>query len=216
MTITISQDFSGVTAWVFDLDNTLYPPQARLFDQIEDLMHRYVMRELHLSKSDASHLRKRYWKEHGTTLNGLMQNHGIHPDPFLDEVHDIDLSHLTEDERLGAAIAALPGRKIVYTNGSRRHGQRVTEARGLNGVFDAIFGIEDAGYVPKPKAGAFAKVFAKAAIAPIGAAMFEDDARNLMVPFEWGMKTVLVGPAEDAPHAPDQTEHLAAFLEALM
>lgn len=216
MTITISQDFSGVTAWVFDLDNTLYPPQARLFDQIERLMHTYVMRELDMSEAEANHLRRRYFLDHGTTLNGLMMNHGIAPDPFLKEVHDLDLTHLTLDERLGAAIAALPGRKIVYTNGSREHGERVTTARGLNGVFDAIFGIEDAGYVPKPAALAYTRVLEKAAIAPIGAAMFEDDLRNLEVPYAWGMKAVLVGPNEDAVHAPDQTEDLTEFLEAVL
>lgn len=211
----LSQDFSHVAHWVFDLDNTLYPPEVRLFDQIERHMHTYVMRELDVSEMEASHLRERYWRDHGTTLNGLMLNHNIDPGPFLKEVHDLDLSNLSIDEKLGAAIMGLPGRKIVYTNGSRAHGERVVEARGLSAVFDRIYGVEDAGYVSKPHRRAFEAVFLRDDLNPDRAAMFEDDPRNLEVPFALGMKTILVGSAPTARHIEHQTRDLAGFLSQL-
>ncbi len=110
--------FTHVDYWVFDLDNTLYPPQARLFDQIEKLMAEYVMRELNVDVQTANSLRRKYWKEYGTTLAGLMHVHDIDPDPYLHEVHQLDLSHIEATPDLRAAISALPGRKIIYTNGA--------------------------------------------------------------------------------------------------
>lgn len=208
--------FSHVKTWVFDLDNTLYPPEARLFDQIEQLMAQYVKRELNVSEETAHQLRRQYWKKYGTTLAGLMQEHGIDPDPYLHEVHQLDLDHLEPAPDLRAAIHALPGRKIIYTNGSREHGERVSDARGLSGVFDAIYGVEDAGYAPKPDHAAFHMVFTKDNVATKSAAMFEDDIRNLAVPHDMGMKTVLVGPPETAPHVHHQTEDLTAFLSQLV
>ena len=208
--------FKHVDHWVFDLDNTLYPPQARLFDQIERLMADYVMRELNVSEPEAQRLRSKYWAEHGTTLAGLMRVHDIDPEPYLHEVHQLDLSHIEPAPELRAAILALPGRKIIYTNGSRAHGENVSAARGLEGVFDAIYGVEDANYAPKPDLAAFQKVFAADGIKTTQAAMFEDDVRNLAVPHQMGMKTVLVGPPEEAPHIHHQTEDLTAFLTQLV
>ena len=208
--------FTHVDYWVFDLDNTLYPPQARLFDQIERLMAEYVMRELNVDAPTAHMLRQKYWKEYGTTLAGLMQVHRIDPDPYLHEVHQLDLSHIEVVPDLRAAIFALPGRKIIYTNGSRAHGEGVSSALGLGGVFDAIYGVEDAGYTPKPDMAAFQKIFTADGINTERAAMFEDDIRNLAVPHQLGMKTVLVGPHETAPHIHHQTEDLTAFLTQLV
>lgn len=208
--------FSHVRTWVFDLDNTLYPPGARLFDQIEDLMNSYIVSRLGVDLAQAMHLRDQYWRDHGTTLAGLIAHHGIDPDEFLDVVHDIELSALAPAPDLATAIHALPGRRIVYTNGSRSHAARVTAALGLTGAFDALYGVEDAEYVPKPQQSAFAKVFALAALAPAESAMFEDDPRNLEVPHMLGMKTVLVGPAIDAPHVHFTTEDLADFLSRLV
>ncbi|MEO1000391.1 MAG: pyrimidine 5'-nucleotidase [Pseudomonadota bacterium] len=210
------EHFSHVTSWVFDLDNTLYPPDARLFDQIEARMTAFLVRELGVEEEEAAALRRTYWRAHGTTLAGLMEVHGVDPEPYLEEVHEIDLSALDRDPALAAAIRALPGRKIVYTNGSRGHAERVTEARGLDGVFDAVFGVEDAGYAPKPRADAFARVFAAAGVAVEAGAMFEDDPRNLAVPHDLGMKTVLV--AEDHPgdaHIHHHTVDLRDFLTRL-
>jgi putative hydrolase of the HAD superfamily len=210
--------FAHVETWVFDLDNTLYPPAARLFDQIEERMTGYVMRALAIDAERAAALRDHYWQTYGTTLAGLMREHGLEPEPYLAEVHDIDLSGMAAAPALRAAIAALPGRKLVYTNGSREHARRVTRACGLDGAFDALYGFEDAGYLPKPEAGAFAAVFAADGLSPARAAMFEDDARNLAVPHGLGMRTVLVGCAEPPglPNVHHSTDDLGAFLAALL
>ena len=183
---------SDVVFWVFDLDNTLYPPEARLFDQIEVRMTNWVMSCLKVDRAEADRLRDQYWKAHGTTLAGLMEHHDIDPTPYLTDVHEIDLRHLERDAELAAAITNLPGRKIVYTNGSSRHALRVTEARGLAGVFDAIYGVEHANFRPKPERGAFESIFSLDGVDPKRAAMFEDEARNLQAPFEMGMKTIHV------------------------
>ena len=208
--------FSHVDYWVFDLDNTLYPPKARLFDQIEKLMAGYVMRELNVDAQTANSLRKKYWKEYGTTLAGLMHVHNIDPDPYLHEVHQLDLSYIEATPDLRAAISALPGRKIIYTNGSRAHGEGVSNALGLSGVFDAIYGVEDADYAPKPDHAAFNKIFTADGLDTKRAAMFEDDVRNLAVPYQMGMNTVLVGPEDASPHISHQTEDLTAFLTQLV
>lgn len=208
--------FSHVTTWVFDLDNTLYPREANLFGQIEVAMMRFIVDALAVTEDDAHRLRAQYWRDHGTTLAGLMAEHGVDPDPFLHAVHDIDLSVLQADGDLRRAIEALPGRKIVYTNGSRAHADRVIEARGLTGAFDARFGVEDAGYVPKPHRDAFDRVFGAAALQADRAAMFEDEARNLEVPHALGMRTVLVGEAHKAAHVHHQTPDLTAFLTRLV
>jgi putative hydrolase of the HAD superfamily len=207
--------FAHVETWVFDLDNTLYPPGLRLFDQIERRMTDYVMRALGVTAAEASPLRDRYWRTYGTTLAGLMREHGLAPEPYLEQVHDIDLSAVAPAPALCAAIGRLPGRKLVYTNGSREHARRVTRAIGLEGCFQALYGFEDAAYLPKPEAAAFATIFALDGLAPARAAMFEDDARNLAVPHGLGMRTVLVGPATTHPHVHHHTEELAAFLGLL-
>ncbi|MCT8160925.1 pyrimidine 5'-nucleotidase [Pseudoruegeria sp. SHC-113] len=209
----VAASFSHVRHWVFDLDNTLYPPAARLFDQIEQRMTAYVMDQLKVPRAEADRLRRHYWHLHGTTLAGLMHEHGVDPVPYLVDVHDIDLSHLEPDPKLAALIKGLPGRKIVYTNGSAPYAERVAAARGLEGVFDAIYGVEDAGYRPKPEAGAFEKVFARDGVQPGAAAMFEDEPRNLAVPHSLGMRTVHVAPERlEAAHIHHHTSDLADFL----
>ena len=207
--------FAHVETWVFDLDNTLYPPAARLFDQIEARMTGYLMRTLGVEPAEADLIRDRYWRTHGTTLAGLMREHGADPEPYLVEVHDIDLGHLLPAPELCAAIGRLPGRKVVYTNGSREHARRVTQSVGLDGCFDRLYGFEDAGYLPKPEAAAFAAIFAIDGLSPERGAMFEDDPRNLVVPHGLGMRTVLVGPAAEHRHVHHATEDLAGFLAQL-
>lgn len=213
----VKQSFSHVRIWVFDLDNTLYPPSARLFDQIEVLMTRYVMDALEVDHTTADHLRDHYWNTYGTTLAGLMREHDVDPGPYLDQVHDIDLAHIDKDPDLRARITDLPGRKVIYTNGPQIHAERVTEARGLSGIFDAVYGVEHAGFRPKPERAAFEEVFALDGIVPLEAAMFEDDHRNLQAPHDMGMKTVLVGP--EHPHQVDhihhQTQDLTGFLSQI-
>ncbi len=209
--------FHNTRAWVFDLDNTLYPPEMRLFDQIETRMVAYVMAALHVDQAEANRLRKLYWAEYGTTLAGLMALHDIDPEPYLIDVHDIDFTVLSPDPDLRDRIAALPGRRIVYTNGSAPYAARVLEARGLSGLFDAIYGVEHADYRPKPEAAAFARIFARDGLDPSGAAMFEDDPRNLSVPHDLGMRTVHVAPERlEAAHIHHHTDDLAGFLSQLL
>ncbi|WP_282077987.1 pyrimidine 5'-nucleotidase [Epibacterium ulvae] len=212
----IKAQFSHVRHWVFDLDHTLYPPATNLFDQIEVKMTRYVVETLGVSESEADHLRATYWRQYGTTLAGLMREHQIDPDPYLVAVHDVDMSHLTLAPDLAGHIAALPGRKIVYTNGSAPYARRVLAARGLDGLFDDVFGVEHANYQPKPERAAFDMVFNRAGVVPEQAAMFEDDPRNLAAPHALGMRTVHVAEsAKPAPHIHHHTDDLTGFLAQL-
>lgn len=208
--------FEHVDTWVFDLDNTLYPPSARLFDQIEVRMTRWVMQELGVDRARADALREDYWRTHGTTLAGLMREHDVDPLPYLEDVHDISMHPLTPDPDLAARIADLPGRRIVYTNGCAPYAHRVLEARGLDGLFDAVYGVEHADFQPKPDRAAFDMVFAKDGVVPERAVMFEDEPRNLEVPFALGMRTVHVAPLRlDAAHIEYHTDDLHGFLCAL-
>ncbi len=209
----VKQSFSHVEHWVFDLDNTLYHPSARLFDQIEAKMITYVMDTLGIDHGAADKLRGDYWRNHGTTLAGLMQEHSIDPEPFLVAVHDISLDHLEPDQMLAGHIKALPGRKIVYTNGSAPYAERVLAARGLSGLFDGIYGVEHADYRPKPERSAFERVFAQAGVETVKAAMFEDDPRNLTAPHAMGMRTVHVAPEVfESDHIHHHTMDLTEFL----
>ncbi|MEI4231443.1 pyrimidine 5'-nucleotidase [Roseovarius sp. D22-M7] len=209
--------FCHVDTWVFDLDNTLYPPSARLFDQIDTRMTDYIMTALRIDRAAADTLRADYWRDHGTTLAGLMQVHDLDPGPYLTAVHDISLDHLDPDPGLRAAIARLPGRRIVHTNGSAPYAERVIDRRGLSGVFDAVYGVEHAGYRPKPESRAFEAVLARDGRHPSRAAMFEDVARNLIAPHALGMRTVHVAEApEPAPHIHHHTDDLGGFLARLV
>ncbi|MDO8311182.1 MAG: pyrimidine 5'-nucleotidase, partial [Sideroxyarcus sp.] len=213
----VKQQFKHVTSWVFDLDNTLYPPQFRLFDQIEVRMTAWVMNALGVGKTEADRLRQHYWDSYGTTLAGLMREHDIDPAPYLQDVHDIDFTVLPTDPDLAARIRALPGRRIVYTNACAPYAHRVLEARGLSGLFDAVYGVEHADFRPKPERAAFDTIFAQDGLDPNTAAMFEDDPRNLMAPHQMGMKTVHVAPkALKALHIQHHTADLASFLATLV
>ncbi len=213
----VAAHFTHVRAWVFDLDNTLYPPEARLFDQIEVKMTTFVQSALGVSRTEADFLRADYWQRYGTTLAGLMNEHNVDPGPYLHEVHEIDMSHLTPDPALAAAITHLPGRRIVYTNGTEPYARRVLAARGLSDVFDAVYGVEHAQFRPKPEQAAFEAIFALDGLAAEQGAMFEDDIRNLAAPHAMGMRTVHVGPKPlPADHIHHHTDDLAAFLSQLV
>ncbi|MDO5647857.1 pyrimidine 5'-nucleotidase [Paracoccus sp. (in: a-proteobacteria)] len=219
-------DFSHVTVWIFDLDNTLYPPETALFPQIEARMTDYVMDLLGVDRAHADHLRAEYWRQHGTTLAGLMAQHQIDAGDYLARVHDIDFGALRPDPALNDAIAALPGRKIVHTNADAGYAGQVLARRGVSG-FDGVYGIAETGFHPKPDARAYDAVLAAADIDPTHAAFFEDDPRNLIVPDVMGMRTVLVGPGRHGPdalpvgtqhgaHVQFQTDDLTAFLRAIV
>lgn len=193
--------FTHIETWVFDLDNTLYAPEYGVFDQIDAKMTAFISDALSITAEAANALRAEYWRAFGTTLNGLMQVHDLPPEAFLESVHDIDLSHMPPDRTLGAALSALPGRKIVHTNGSRRHAENVLARLEIEDGFDAVYGIEDSDYEPKPAVEAYRRVAARAGYAPDTAAMFEDTARNLEAPYALGMRTVWR--ANDCPKASD-------------
>jgi putative hydrolase of the HAD superfamily len=217
MSNPITSDFFHVRAWVFDLDNTLYPPSARLFDQIEVKMTDWVMQAIGVDREKANHLRQHYWDSYGTTLAGLMAEHDVDPGPYLTDVHEIDFSPLHPDPALAGAIAALPGRRIVYTNACEPYAHKVLAARGLTGLFDAVYGVEHAGFRPKPDRTAFETVFAMDGLDPSTAAMFEDDTRNLAAPHAMGMRTVHVAPdPAPAPHIHHHTDDLAGFLRRVV
>lgn len=196
-------DFSHVEAWVFDLDNTLYPSECDLFAQIDVRMRDWVADFLKVSLDEAGVIQKRYYADHGTTLKGLMDLHGADPIAYMDYVHEIELDVLDCDPLLAQRIAALPGARVVFTNGSVRHAERVLEKRGLDGLFDAVFDIQAAGFEPKPARIAFDRMAKATGVAPAKAAMFEDLARNLEPAAALGFTTVLVTTGKDWSHEPE-------------
>lgn len=208
-----------IEAWIFDLDNTLYPASAHLFPQIDRRMKAYIGNLLNLPPDDAFKLQKDYYWTYGTTLRGLMINHDIEPDDFLDYVHDIDHSILEPNAALEIALAQLPGRKFIYTNGSERHAINVLNRLGVTRHFDGIFDIRASNYIPKPEPAPYAEMVARHAIAPRRAIMFEDIHRNLKPAADLGMETVWVHhaenpakPGEDLSHCRHMTDDLVGWL----
>ena len=183
-------DFRQIGWWIFDLDNTLYEARSDVFPQIEHRMGEFVARLLRLGAAEEKAVQKALYRRHGTTLSGLVKEHGIDPEPYLAYVHDIDLSSLTPQPRLTEAIARLPGRRLVFTNGCRHHAARVLERLALTSLFEGIWDIRACGFVPKPDATAYAGLVAEAGIVPGKAAMFDDIAGNLVAAKALGMTTV--------------------------
>lgn len=211
----------GIETWVFDLDNTLYPPECRLFDQIDLRMGRFISEHLGIDREAARALQKEYFVAHGTTLSGLMARHGIDPDEFLHYVHDIDVGAIAPAPALGEALSGLEGRRLVFTNGSVAHAERVLERLGIATLFEDIFDIKAADYCPKPQPLAYDRFLARHDVAPARAAMFEDMSRNLAPAAARGMTTIWLRtsyhwasvdhPAEGVHH---ETDDLLAFLRA--
>ena len=196
---------SHISDWIFDLDNTLYRADVEFFSQIDRKMTEFISRYLTLQHRDARRLQKDYLAEYGTSLSGLMAVHGMDPAEFLDYVHDVDLSMLKPDPRLRTLIQALPGRKFIFTNGSKAHAQNVAGHLDLFDLFDGSFGIEDGDYVPKPKRSPYIKFCDSFDIDPKKAIFFEDGLRNLEVPKYMGMTTVLVTSEADWSNEPEIT-----------
>lgn len=192
-----------VETWIFDLDNTLYPAACNLFAQIDVRMTAYICDLLGLDPEEARRLQKAYYHEHGTTLNGLIQVHRADPTPYLDYVHDIDLSAVEPAPELEIRLAALPGRKVVFTNGSLAHAERVLERLGVTHHFEHIFDIVAANYVPKPHADTYAGFVERCGIAPKTAIMFDDLSRNLVAAHDLGMTTVWVRTGSEWSRAPE-------------
>lgn len=186
-----------VTTWIFDLDNTLYSARYNLFDQIDRRIGAFVSERLGLDPVEARRLQKDYLREHGATLRGLMLNHGIDPTDFHDFVQDLDLSGLPPAPGLDAALARLDGRKLIFTNASTRHAERVMDRLGVAHHMDGIFDIADAGYMPKPHPETYATMIARHGVDARSAVMVEDMARNLGPAAALGMTTVWVRTASD-------------------
>lgn len=186
------QAFGDIEAWVFDLDNTLYPAGQNLFAQIDVRMTAFIQEALGVERDEAFRVQKEFLGEYGTTLSGLMNVHGLPPGPFLDFVHDIDVSVLTPDPLLAEALVALPGKKFIFTNGTVGHAENVTNRLGITDLFDDVFDIVAADYQPKPHADIYPKMLSRFGIEAHKSAFFEDMARNLTPAHKIGMKTVLV------------------------
>jgi putative hydrolase of the HAD superfamily len=221
--------FAHVDTWVFDLDNTLYPASCRLFDQIDVRMGDFVSRLLNVELAEAKLRQKEMFYKYGTTLRGLMVEHGITPDEFLDYVHAIDHSPVAANPGLDEALHALPGRKLVFTNGTVAHAEKVLARIGITHHFGDIFDIVHSDFIPKPEMQPYRKFVASTGIRPQTAAMFEDIARNLEAPHTLGMTTVLVtSPGNhdaeklnsasggiEQPHVHHVTSDLAGFLNSV-
>jgi putative hydrolase of the HAD superfamily len=223
------RQFSHVDTWVFDLDNTLYPHHVNLWHQVDARIGEFVSAFLHVSPEEARRIQKDYYRRYGTTMRGMMTEHGVRADDFLAYVHQIDHSPLQPNPAMGAAIAMLPGRKLILTNGSTDHADKVLERLGIGAHFEAVFDIIAAELEPKPAPKTYDRFLRLHQVNPATAAMFEDLARNLVAPHHLGMTTVLVVPdgtkqvvredweleGHDAAHVDHVTDDLTGFLERL-
>ena len=194
-----TEGFAHVDHWIFDLDNTLYSHEAKVWPQVDERITLFLAELFGLDGLSSRALQKYYYQRYGTTLKGLMEEHGVDPDDFLDFAHQIDLTLLDPNPDLGDAIAALPGRKLILTNGSRGHAENVAGKLGILHHFEDIFDIVQAGFTPKPERATYENFLAKHAVDPGRAAMFEDIEKNLLVPSALGMKTVLIVPKTPDP-----------------
>jgi putative hydrolase of the HAD superfamily len=219
-------DFRHVRHWIFDLDNTLYDAHCGVFAQIERRMTDYVANFTGLPREEARALQKSLYRQHGTTLNGMMKLHGIAPDDYLSFVHDIDLSRLAPDASLTAAITRLPGTRTIFTNGCRHHAGRILSRIGLHHLFEDIWDIRTIGFTPKPDAAAYDMVVVASGLDPKCAAMFDDIPHNLLAARGLGMTTVWLntgsefshgGPeaAKYNSHIDHETDNLTVFLHAI-
>lgn len=200
--------------WIFDLDNTLYSGDAAFFSQIDKKMTAFISDYLELEPPDARNIQKQYLAEYGTSLSGLMAVHGMDPTPFLDFVHDVDLDPLKPCDILPDAIQALPGKKYIFTNGTRKHAENVGTHLGVYHLFDGVYGIDDVDYVPKPQRAPYIKFCDVFDIDPAKSIMFEDSVRNLEVPKFMGMETVLVTSNADWHHEPENVRPASSKTDA--
>jgi putative hydrolase of the HAD superfamily len=227
--MTQPRTFAHIDTWVFDLDNTLYPHHVNLWQQVDARIGEFVSAWLKVSAEDARKIQKDYYLRYGTTMRGMMTNHCVRADDYLAYVHKIDHSPLEPNPAMGAAIAKLPGRKLILTNGSTAHADKVLARLGLGEHFEAVFDIIAAELEPKPAPQTYQKFLTLHQVDPERSAMFEDLARNLIVPHQLGMTTVLVVPdgskevvredweleGRDAAHVDHVADDLTGFLEGL-
>ena len=229
----IPRGFAHVETWVFDLDNTLYPHNMAIWQQVNDLIRGYIAKYLNVAPDEATRIQKDYYLRYGTSMRGMMAEHNMPHEEYLEAVHDIDHSVIEPNPALGSAIEKLPGRTLILTNGTRKHADAVVARLELHGHFEDTFDIVAADLEPKPARETYEKFLRLHNVVPERAAMFEDLARNLEVPHAMGMTTVLVVPpahiepfgeslrqswevsGRDAPHVDHVTDDLTGFLNAL-
>jgi putative hydrolase of the HAD superfamily len=226
MTSRMPHDFREVDTWVFDLDNTLYPHHLNLWQQVDERIRDYIATFLRVAHDEAFRVQKDYYRRYGTSMRGLMIEHGLKPDEFLEFVHKIDHSPLQPNPALGEALEKLPGRKLILTNGTREHATAVMRRLQIDRHFEDVFDIVAAELDPKPLPQVYDRFLARHGVEPKRAAIFEDLARNLEVPHRLGMATVLVVPdntrevfredwelaGRDAAHVDHVTDDLTGFL----
>ena len=214
------RELKDIKYWLFDLDNTLYSGATKVFDQVDKRMSDYISSKLNISREEAKKIQKNYFVEYNTTLNGMIKNHKIDANEFLEFVHDIDLNFLKEDKLLGEEIGKINGKKIIFTNGSRKHAKNVIKRLGIDRHFDGIFDIVSADFIPKPSIKTYKKIIEKYKIEPQYSIFIEDIARNLKPAYELGMKTVWI--INDEPWAAEfsdsdfinyKTKKLSMFLK---
>jgi putative hydrolase of the HAD superfamily len=220
------REFNHINTWVFDLDNTLYPASCRLFDQMHVRMADFIREQFNVDQTEALRRRREFYLKYGTTLRGLMVEHDMAPAAFLDYVHDIDYAAVERHDELNAALTKLPGRKLIFTNGTVGHAERVMKRLGVENVFDGIFDIVASDYIPKPARAPYDKFATHFTVDTSQAAMFEDIAHNLEAPHHMGMTTVLVtsenqtaqteADAPVPPYVDYTTPDLATFLSGVL
>ena len=216
------KELNKIKYWLFDLDNTLYSGDTKVFDQVDKKMSKFISEKLHVSIEEAKKIQKNYFHEYNTTLNGMIKNHKIDADEFLEFVHNVDLSFLKEDKPLKYEITKLIGKKIIFTNGSKAHAANVTKRIGIDKLFDGVFDIVESNFIPKPSIEPYKKIIENYKIEPQYCIFFEDIARNLKPAHELGMKTVWIKNDEpwaakfsDADFINYKTDDLAKFLKEI-
>ena len=216
------KSFKLIKYWIFDLDNTLYSGKTKVFEQVDKRMSKYISDKLDVSVEEAKKIQKNYFYEYNTTLNGMIKNHKIDPDEFLEFVHDINIDFLQKDPKLEKEIEKLNGKKIIFTNGSKKHALNVTKRIGINQLFDDIFDIVDCNFIPKPSIEPYKKLVEKHKIDPKLCVFVEDIARNLKPAYEMGMKTVWIENEEpwaskfsDSSFVNYRTNNLSEFLKKI-
>jgi putative hydrolase of the HAD superfamily len=221
--VDLSASAREIDTWVFDLDNTLYHASHNLFDQVSDRIGQFIARFLGVDRAEAHRLQKQYWHDHGTSLRGLMTLHQCRPEEFIAFVHDIDISVIPPSPELDAALARLPGRKVIFTNGSVPHAERIMQRLGVAQHFEGIFDIVASDYIPKPELAVYQRLVGHFGFAPDRAIMLDDMAHNLKPAHQLGMRTVWVRTDEslqrlaalggDRAHIHHETDDVVQFLQ---
>jgi len=216
------KELQSIKFWLFDLDNTLYSGNTKVFEQVDKKMSKYISEKLKVDIKEAKEIQKSYFYKYNTTLNGMIKNHQIDANEFLDFVHDIDVDFLKKDIDLAQQLKNLDGKKIIFTNGSRKHAINITQRIGIDQYFDDIFDIVDAEFIPKPAIEPYKKLIEKHKIDPNLCVFIEDIARNLKPAYEMGMKTIWI--ENDEPWAKKfsdsnfinyKTNNLSEFLKKI-